>query len=162
MRISAVFVITLAILTGCSQSDRERAQERAKEASAKADSEMHKLGNDAKADARKLNSEIQQGMNSTSTRDANAKLDHAAQIARTEMAEAGRKLDRAGVIASVKAKLAADVGLTTMSNVRVDANGSTVILSGTVSTADQRRLAEQAASQVDGVAKVRNQIQVQP
>jgi osmotically-inducible protein OsmY len=166
MRYSAVFaIVTLALCSACSKTDQEQAQARANEAQAKTKAAMHKLDTEAKVEAHKLNSELGKGMNGStalSTNGADAKLDHAGQVARTEAAQAGRKLDHATVIARVKAKLAADVGLATVANVRVDAAGSIVTLSGTVSTADQKRLAEQAASQVDGVTHVVDQIQVQP
>lgn len=162
MRISIVIALAVALLTGCSKSDQQRAQDRAKEAAEKTRTEMHKLGTEAKAEAQKLNSELGQGVHRNSTSEAAAKLDHAGQIAHREAAEAGRKLDRATLIARVKAKLASNVSVGTITNVRVDVNGSTAVLSGTVSTTDQKRLAEQAASQVDGISHVENQIQVQP
>jgi BON domain-containing protein len=166
MRYSAAFVIVmLALFTACSKSDQEQAQARANAAADKTKVAMHKLDTEAKAEAHKLNAEIGKGMNgstATSTTEVSAKLDHAGQVARTEAAEAGRKLDRATVIARVKGKLATDVGLATAANVKVDLTGSTVVLTGTVSTADQKRLAEQSASQVDGVTHVQDEIQVQP
>ena len=59
----------------------------------------------------------------------------------------------------VKSALAADVGLSTL-KIDVDSAGSTVTLKGTVDSADKKQRAEEVARKVDGVATVRNQLQV--
>jgi hyperosmotically inducible periplasmic protein len=59
----------------------------------------------------------------------------------------------------VKSALAADVGLSTL-KIDVDSSGSTVTLKGTVDSADKKQRAEEVARKVDGVATVRNQLQV--
>jgi len=59
----------------------------------------------------------------------------------------------------VKTALAADVGLSTL-KIDVDSAGSTVTLKGTVDSADKKQRAEEVARKVDGVATVRNQLQV--
>ena len=59
----------------------------------------------------------------------------------------------------VKSALAADVGLSTL-KIDVDSEGSTVTLKGTVDSADKKQRAEEVARKVDGVATVRNQLQV--
>ena len=61
--------------------------------------------------------------------------------------------------AKVKSALAADVGLSTL-KIDVDSAGSTVTLKGTVDSADKKQRAEEVARKVDGVATVRNQLQV--
>jgi hyperosmotically inducible periplasmic protein len=88
------------------------------------------------------------------------------QKAETEAREAGRtaerKVDNAATTASVKAKLAADVRLSTITSINVDSNGDTVTLSGRVPTADDKRKAEEVARSVDGVARVINNLEVVP
>jgi hyperosmotically inducible protein len=59
----------------------------------------------------------------------------------------------------VKSALAADVGLSTL-KIDVDSSGTTVTLKGTVDSADKKQRAEEVARKVDGVATVRNQLQV--
>ena len=59
----------------------------------------------------------------------------------------------------VKSALAADVGLSTL-KIDVDSAGTTVTLKGTVDSADKKQRAEDVARKVDGVATVRNQLQV--
>ena len=61
--------------------------------------------------------------------------------------------------AKVKTALAADVGLSTL-KIDVDSAGTTVTLKGTVDSADKKQRAEEVARKVDGVATVRNQLQV--
>jgi osmotically-inducible protein OsmY len=139
-----------AILIGCSKQDQEKADE----ANAKAKAEAKKLTAEAKQEAHKLGDDIKQGMNgpvSTSTAEAGRKL-----------RDAGHKVDHATLVARVKTKLATDAGLSTATSVRVDAEGSVITLSGTATTADAKRAAEQAAASVDGVSRVVNNIVVQP
>jgi osmotically-inducible protein OsmY len=63
--------------------------------------------------------------------------------------------------AKVKAKLASDVGLSTVTGVDVDTSGHVVTLRGTVSSESQKLEAERAASHVNGVEKVINDLKVQ-
>jgi hyperosmotically inducible periplasmic protein len=88
------------------------------------------------------------------------------QRAETEAREAGRtaerKVDNAATTASVKAKLAADVRLSTLTSINVDSNADTVTLSGRVPTADDKRRAEEVARSVDGVTRVVNNLEVVP
>lgn len=65
----------------------------------------------------------------------------------------------ATLTAKVKSALAADVGLKTL-NINVDSSGNTVTLKGNVDSADKKTRAEEVARKVDGVATVRNQLQV--
>ena len=81
--------------------------------------------------------------------------DHAANTAE-------RKMDNAGTTASVKSKLAADVRLSTLTSINVDSSGSTVTLSGSVPTADDKRKAAEVARSVDGVTNVVNNLEVKP
>jgi hyperosmotically inducible protein len=73
---------------------------------------------------------------------------------------AGRQVDDAGIKASVKAKLAADVRLSTLTNVEVNSTNGVVTLAGEVHNADERRLAGEVARGVDGVVRVNNELQV--
>jgi osmotically-inducible protein OsmY len=95
------------------------------------------------------------------TAEAERKIDHAGEVAKRDAAQAGQKLDHAALLAKVKAKLATDAGLRTVSTVDVDLTGDTVTLRGTVSSPEQKQSAERAAAQVDGIAHVINQLTVQ-
>jgi osmotically-inducible protein OsmY len=66
----------------------------------------------------------------------------------------------AALTAKVKTALAADVGLGTLTRIDVDSMGNTVTLKGVVDSAETRRRAEEIARKVEGVASVRNELQV--
>ena len=72
-----------------------------------------------------------------------------------------RQVDDAAIKTSVKAKLAADVRLSTLTNVEVNSTNGIVTLAGKVSTEDQRRMAGEVARSVDGVVRVNNELQVE-
>lgn len=169
MRIAAVvYTGLLATLLGCSRADQERAREKADEARDKTATAARKLTAEAKEKARELNANLGKALDGQhpgetgATTSAREKLDHAAEVARREGRRAGTKLDHAGMLAKVKAKLANDVGLSTVSGVTVDVNGSVVTLTGNVSSDDQKRQAERTVSQMDGVTRVVNNLVVQP
>ncbi|MGH9443138.1 MAG: BON domain-containing protein [Thermoanaerobaculia bacterium] len=71
-----------------------------------------------------------------------------------------RQVDDAGIKTAVKAKLAADVRLSTLTNVDVNSTNGVVTLSGQVRTVDEKRLAGVVARGVDGVVRVNNELQV--
>ena len=73
---------------------------------------------------------------------------------------AGRNVDDAALTTSVKTKLAADKA-SSLTRVDVDTNNGVVSLNGVVESADQKSRAQQLASQVNGVNKVVNNLQVQ-
>lgn len=73
---------------------------------------------------------------------------------------AGRNVDDATVTSSVKTKLASDK-LSSLTRVDVDTNNGTVSLNGVVESPEQRARAQELASQVSGVNKVVNNLQVQ-
>ena len=73
---------------------------------------------------------------------------------------AGRQVDDAGIKTAVKAKLAADVRLSTLTNVDVNSTNGTVTLSGMVKTADEKRMAGDVARTIDGVVRVNNELQI--
>jgi osmotically-inducible protein OsmY len=162
MRLATVLCTGLlfGLLLGCSRADQERAQAKAEQAKG----EARKLGTEAEVKAKELNQKIGQRLDSGtgSSESPDEKIQHAETVARREGQVAGRKLDRAGIEARVKAKLANNVGLATVSGVSVSAADGVVTLSGTVSSDDQKREAERAAASVDGVTKVVNQLTVQP
>jgi hyperosmotically inducible protein len=62
--------------------------------------------------------------------------------------------------ASVKSKLASDVGLSTVPNISVNSTNGVVTLSGMVSSADQKSKAEAVAKSVPHVTRVVNNLQV--
>lgn len=124
----------------CSNTQQERARERADQAR----QEARKLGNEAKHEAHQLNRQVDSALKSPESR------------------QAAQKLDRAALVAKVKAKLATDVGLSTVTSVDVDATGHVVTLRGTVSSPEQKRQAERAVAQLNGVTRVVNELQVRP
>jgi hyperosmotically inducible periplasmic protein len=73
---------------------------------------------------------------------------------------AGRQVDDAAIKTAVKTKLAADVKLSTLTNIAVDSTNGVVTLAGQVDTSDQKRMAADVARSVDGVVKVNNNLQV--
>ncbi len=73
---------------------------------------------------------------------------------------AGRQVDDAAIKASVKAKLAADVKLSTLTNVEVNSTNGIVTLAGEVRDESDRVAAENVARSVDGVVRVNNNLQV--
>jgi osmotically-inducible protein OsmY len=165
---TCLFTVVLFFSAGCDKADQERAHQRALEAQKRADDGARKLGNEAKREAHKLDQKIGAALNGDTsgsiapTHDADKKLDHAGRVARQAGEKAAQKLDHAALLAKIKTKLAADVGMSTMTKIDVDAAGSVVTLRGTVSSEDQKREAERVVSQVDGVTKVTNDLAVQP
>ena len=59
----------------------------------------------------------------------------------------------------MKTALAADTGLNAF-KINVDSAGNVVTLKGVVDSPELKRLAEEVAKKVDGVATVKNEIQV--
>jgi hyperosmotically inducible protein len=73
---------------------------------------------------------------------------------------AGQNIDDATLTTSVKTKLAADK-VSSLMRVDVDTTNGVVSLNGVVESAEQRARAQELASQVSGVKKVVNNLQVQ-
>jgi hyperosmotically inducible periplasmic protein len=73
---------------------------------------------------------------------------------------AGQNVDDSTITASVKTKLAADK-IGSLTRIDVDTTRQVVSLNGVVESPDQKARAEQLASQVSGVKKVNNNLQVQ-
>lgn len=72
----------------------------------------------------------------------------------------GQQIDDTTITTTVKAKLAAEK-TATLTRVGVDTNRGVVQLSGVVSSAADRALAEQVARNVGGVKNVINNLQIQ-
>jgi BON domain len=71
-----------------------------------------------------------------------------------------RQTDDAGIKTRIKAKLAKDVGASTITAVEVNVTNGVVTLAGPVSSAQDRMKIEAAARSVEGVVSVTNNIQV--
>lgn len=167
-----VLLVSLALLVGCGQSDQEKTRERAAEARRKADEgaarareDARELAHKAKQEARALAHNIREAVNGTgSAQSTSGEAGHKLRGAGDDLRDAGSqaqvKLDHAAMIAKVKAKLANDVGLSTVTSVDVDTSGQVVTLRGTVSSPEQKVQAENAVRQVSGVSRVINDLQV--
>ena len=177
MRITATFTlasVAFAFCISCSSADKERAHEqanqaeqKAREAVAKSDQELKKLGSEAKSEAKTLDAKMNRAMQGGGHSDgssAEQKLDHAGAELKAAGSRAGVKLTQAATIAKVKAKLASDEGVTTVGSVdvSVDSAGSVVTLTGSVSSEESKRQIQQSAAAVDGVTKVVNHLTVKP
>jgi hypothetical protein len=73
----------------------------------------------------------------------------------------GENIDDTTITTTVKTKLAAEKGAT-LTRIDVDTNRGVVSLTGTVSSADDRAMAERVARSVGGVKAVKNNLQVGP
>src|ERR1700757_3742552 len=72
-----------------------------------------------------------------------------------------RQVDDASIKTAVKAKLAADVKLSTLTNIEVNSTNGVVTLAGMVRDESDRIDAERVARSVDGGGRVNNALQVQ-
>ncbi len=71
-----------------------------------------------------------------------------------------QQFDDGAIKASVKAKLAADVQLSTLTNIEVNSTNGVVTLAGQVRDESDRIAAERVARSVDGVVRVNNELQI--
>jgi hypothetical protein len=71
-----------------------------------------------------------------------------------------RQTDDAGIKTRIKAKLAKDVGASTITAVEVNVTNGVVTLAGPVSSAEDKQKIEAAARSVEGVVSVTNNLQV--
>lgn len=142
--------IWLIGLAACSSNDQEKAKAEARDAGAR-------LKQDAKDLSRKVDAAVKPDRESASD-----KLSDGTTKLKVASSKAGVKLDQAALLAKVKTKLASDAGLSTLTRVEVRVEGSIVTLSGTVSSEEQKKAAELAASQVGGVTRVNNVLIVAP
>jgi hyperosmotically inducible periplasmic protein len=88
--------------------------------------------------------------------------DRAEHRAKQAADRAENTISEASITTAVKAKLAADVRLVTLTSVNVDTKGTTVTLSGTVPTVEDSQQAERVAKTVDGVTSVVNILTIKP
>lgn len=152
----------LAVLTACSHSDRAQAEQKAAAARQKAKQEAkrlgdsaRKLGREARLEARELNQKMDQAVDgkpnaSGGTSEAEEKLRRGEQELREAGGKAVVKLSAAATVARVKAKLAQELGVSSATDINVDARGPVVTLRGTVVSDEQKRQASEAAREVDG------------
>ena len=70
------------------------------------------------------------------------------------------QVDDLKITASVKSKLATDLGLKTLPNIDVNATNGVVTLSGAVDTAETKAKAESIAKSVPNVVRVVNNLQI--
>jgi BON domain len=72
----------------------------------------------------------------------------------------GRQTDDAAIKTKIKAKLATDVGASTLTAVEVNVTNGVVTLAGPVASEDEKQRIGAAASGVEGVTSVTNNLQV--
>jgi osmotically-inducible protein OsmY len=155
------FVLVLG-LTSCSSSDREKAREEAREDARKAGEEAKKAGKAIEQGATDLSHKVDAAVQQPSGATTDEKLAAAREKASVAADRASVKIDHATLLAKVKTKLASDAGLSTLAHVIVTLNAGEVTLSGTVASDAQKKAAEMAASQVDGVTRVHNRLTIRP
>src|SRR5947208_17065635 len=73
----------------------------------------------------------------------------------------GAEVDDTGIKAKVKAKLAKDVRLSTLTNIEVNSTNGVVTLAGQVPNHLDKLKAEEVVRTVDGVVRVNNNLQVE-
>jgi osmotically-inducible protein OsmY len=73
----------------------------------------------------------------------------------------GRQIDDAAIKTAVKAKLAADVKLSTLTNIEVNSTNGVVTLAGQVRDESDRTAAVAVARSVDGVVRDNNNLQIE-
>ncbi|MBI2875310.1 MAG: BON domain-containing protein [Candidatus Tectomicrobia bacterium] len=71
-------------------------------------------------------------------------------------------MNDAAITAEVKAKLASDVRLATLTNIDVTTVNGVVTLAGQVRTGEESQMAEQVTKSIQGVKQVNNALQVVP
>lgn len=154
----------LLISSGCQRSDQEAARERGERFKAKAEAAARQLERDGKQLAAKANEkarELRARGHSNGGDSPEDKLKRGAAELNREGKEAGAKLSQMGQSAKVKYNLSTALGIGAVSKVKVDSNGSTVTLRGSVPSADARAEAERAALSTSGVTKVVNELRVE-
>ncbi len=73
-----------------------------------------------------------------------------------------RQADDLAITTAVKSKLASDVDLSTVTNIEINTTNGVVTLAGQVSSEAMKNRAGEVASQVEGVVRVTNNLQVEP
>jgi len=153
-------LLSLLLWSACNRQDKREAQRKAEQAEEK----TRELGKKAEEKARDLGRDIQtsvdSNVHSNNAQEAKAKVKEGGRELERAGDSAARKLDRAALIAKVKARLAADAGLTAAANVDVELDGQVVTLNGIVDSEAQKTQAEAAAGKVPGISKVVNNLTV--
>lgn len=144
MRFQSLCALLLALLFigACDRSDQRKAREEAEQAREKARELGKKAENEAKEVKRRVNDSVATATSSTAAQGA------------------AQKLDNAALLAKVEARLASEIGANTIIGVDVEVSSHVVTLSGSVSSADQKRRAEQVVAQIPGVTRVINNLHV--
>lgn len=162
--ISAVGFVGIALLvsSGCSQADRDEAKARAERMEARTKQEAKRLEDKTKDAASEISDKTKSALddhqgNMTSARE---KLEKGASDVKAEGRRAGVNLRDGAITAKVKTKLAADVGLNSITNVSVETSGHIVTLRGAVASQEKKQEIERATLAVDGVTKVNNELVV--
>jgi hyperosmotically inducible protein len=73
-----------------------------------------------------------------------------------------QQADDSAITMAVKSQLAADVDLSTVTDIEINTTNGVVTLAGQVSSEALKLRAEEVAKRVDGVVRVANNLQVQP
>lgn len=144
MRFQSLCALLLAFLCigACDRGDRQKAREEAERAREKARELGKKAENEAKDVKRRVDNSVATATSSTAA------------------GGAAQKLDDAAFLAKIEAKLASEVGANTITGVDVEVSSHVVTLSGSVSSAEQKRRAEQVVAEIPGVTKVINNLRV--
>jgi len=157
-----VLIIATCVLIGCSHNDRNRAREQGERAKEKA----HQLADELRHDAHRAKESARRALESSggsgSVQSPEAKIREGTQELRAAGGRAAEKLDEAGTIAQTKARLAQAVGMSSITDVQVSLEGSTIILKGSVPTEQDKNEAEKAAAQTSGVSRVVNRLRIAP
>ncbi len=138
----------LMLASSCTSRDQEKTREDARKAAA-----------ELKHDGRELSNNIDRAIQPDS-RSAADKLAEGKAKLEAASDRASVKLSRAALEAQVKTNLASEAGLSTITGIEVDANGSVVTLRGHVATQAQKDVAGRAAARVNGVSRVENDMSV--
>ena len=151
---TALAVVMLGSLVGCSDSQQRKVDEKMDRANAKARELGRKTTEEARKAGDKIDAAVKGTANRQTARDAQEKLKDAGS-------RMSKQLDQAALQTKVKTQLANDIGLRTVRNISVDATrGGMVTLTGTVSSEARKTEAEQAVKKVSGVTSVVNQLTV--
>jgi hyperosmotically inducible protein len=157
--------VTLLINSGCQQSDRDAARERAEQLKVKAEAAARQLEHDGKelgAKATEKAREVGASSRSSTANTPEDKVRVGAAELKQEGKEAGARLSQLTQSAKVKYNLSTALGIGAVSKMEIESTGSVVTLRGSVPNADQKSQAERVAQSTSGVTKVVNELRVEP
>ncbi len=144
------------LLSSCSQSDQDQARARAERLKERTKEGAQKLADKTKEAAAAIS-----GKTKSAVEDNRPMAESAEVKLRRGAARAGQEIKEGTITAKVKAHLANDVGLKSVTALSVETSGHTVTLRGHVASAERRRDVENATLLVEGVTKVNNELTVQ-